>query len=149
MNILISACLLGVNCRYDVTGKVLPEIEELMGRCHLIPVCPEIYGGMATPRDPSEIQGERVANCLGEDVTEFFLRGAQEVVRLAELYGCKCAVLKERSPSCGFGQVYDGGFTGRLIAGNGIAAQRLFDRGLEIFGENRIDDLIAYIDNEK
>ena len=111
--IICSACLLGYNCRYD--GKSSPDkkVMALMPEKVLIPVCPEQLGGLPVPRVPSEIRGNRVVNKEGEEVTEHFKKGAEEVLKLAELMGCHRAVLKQRSPSCGHGQVYDGSFSGR------------------------------------
>lgn len=142
MNLLISACLLGINCRYDGTGKLLDDIQQLKEKHHLIPICPEILGGLPTPRTPSERLDSKVVTKTGEDVTEEFLRGAQEVLKLARLFDCSYAVLKERSPSCGYGQIYDGSFTGRLIPGNGVLADLLSSHGITILGESQIKDLI-------
>ena len=107
----------------------------------LIPVCPEILGGLPTPRTPAERMGERVVNRLGEDVTEQYRKGAEEAAHLAKLYGCGIAVLKERSPSCGSGVIYDGSFTGRKIPGDGVTAARLKEMGVQIFGESEISRL--------
>jgi len=141
-NILISACLLGVKCRYSGGGKRLPEIDELMKRYHLIPVCPEVYGGLPTPREPAEQSEGKVITCTGQDVTAEFERGACEVVELAKLYECPYALLKERSPSCGCGKVYDGSFSGRLIDGNGVLAGMLLERGIAVAGETGIKEAL-------
>lgn len=142
MNILISACLLGVNCRYNAECIVIDELKELMGLHTLIPVCPEQIGGLPTPREPSEIRGGRVYTKSGSDVTENFERGADEVLRLGQLYQCKYAIFKECSPSCGYGAIYDGSFSGRLIEGNGVCADRLVRAGITILGESRISELL-------
>jgi len=140
--VIVSQCLLGVRCRYD--GKC--AVNEAVSREALergwIPVCPEILGGLTTPRAPAERQGERVVNREGADVTENYRRGAEETLRLAKLYGAEYAVLKERSPSCGCGEIYDGTFTGSKIPGNGVTAQLLREAGIEVYGESRIDALI-------
>lgn len=115
--ILISACLLGCACRYDGKSKPHPLAQELARQGLAVPVCPEQLGGLPTPRAPSERQGERVVSSLGADVTAQYRRGAEEALRLAELYGCTTAVLKERSPSCGSGAIYDGTFTGTVTEG--------------------------------
>lgn len=144
--ILVSACLLGVNCRYDGGGGRSEEVLKLMERYHLIPVCPEQMGGMKTPRKPAELRKEKgpdgeevrkVFNEAGEDVTEFFIRGAKEVLELAKLYGCTRAVLKERSPSCGCGIVYDGTFSGKRVPGNGITAKLLLANNITVLGESK------------
>lgn len=143
MNIVVSACLLGVNCRYDGTGAFHEELKELMKHHTLIPICPEIYGGLATPRDPAERIGEKVITNTGKDVTEQYEKGAREILRLAKLYNCSYAILKERSPSCGKGKIYDGSFTGTIIAGDGVTAKLLSDNGIIVVGEGNIKDVVT------
>lgn len=140
-NVLISACLIGCNTRYKGDSNIIPELNELMEKYNLIPVCPEQLGGLSTPRDPSEIINGRVISCNGRDVTDEFSRGAAEALHLAKLYNCSLAILKERSPSCGFGAVYDGTFTGHLVSGNGITAQLLSENGIAIIGESHCTSL--------
>lgn len=142
-NVLISACLLGVQCRYDGESKPIMSSVALMEHCHLIPICPEQLGGLPTPRAPSERRGEAVVSKAGADVTEAFVRGAQQALHLAKLYGCTAAVLKERSPSCGSGEIYDGTFSGRLTAGDGVTAALLKANGVAVYGESEIDALLA------
>lgn len=136
MKILVSACLLGVSCRYDGTGEIRETVRELMKNHQLVPVCPEILGGLKTPRCPAERRGDKVVTKEGEDVTEAYRRGAEETLKLAELFGCSGAILKERSPSCGCGKIYDGTFTKTLIEGDGVTAQLLKAHGISIFGGN-------------
>ena len=136
MKILVSACLLGVRCRYDGKSKPHPAVERLMEQHTLIPVCGEIFGGLPTPRVSAERQGARVVTADGRDVTAAYRRGAEEVLRLAERYGCKAAILKERSPSCGSGRIYDGTFTGTLTDGWGVTAELLRDHGICVIGES-------------
>lgn len=138
MNILVSACLLGCACRYDGKSKPHPGVMDLAKTHTLIPVCPEIYGGLATPRPPSEIVGECVMNTLGEDVTTAYRRGAEEALRLAKQFGCTAAILKARSPSCGKGSVYDGSFGGILRDGDGITAALLMQNGIEVYTEEEV-----------
>jgi len=147
--ILVSACLLGVNCRYKGGGQKLAGIERLMDIAELIPVCPEVLGGLPTPRTPAERCGEQVCMRDGTDVTAQFHRGAEEALGLARLFGAGHALLKERSPSCGAGEIYDGSFSGRLIAGNGVAAQLLLDSGIAVYGESRLEALIEQIKGEE
>lgn len=135
-NILISTCLLGVCCRYDGESKPIMQTVALMERYHLIPVCPEQLGGLPTPREPSERQGDAVLTKSGADVTAQYRRGAEQALHLARLYGCRAAVLKERSPSCGSGEIYDGTFTGSLTAGDGVTAELLKAHSIAVFGEN-------------
>ena len=142
MKILISACLLGARCRYDGASKAHSEIAALAEHHTLIPVCPEQLGGLATPRPPAERQGTRVVTKAGVDVTGQYRRGAEETLKLCKLLGCEAAVLKERSPSCGTGTIYDGTFTGATTAGDGVAAALLRAEGLELFGEGDIQRLL-------
>ena len=122
--ILVSACLLGCACRYDGQSKPNPLVQELARRGLAVPVCPEQLGGLPTPRKPSERRGDRVVMSDGRDVTAEYRRGAEETLRLARLYGCTAAVLKERSPSCGCGRIYDGTFTGTLTDGGSAERER-------------------------
>lgn len=140
--LLISACLLGVSCRYDGKSKPLPGIEKLRERYALIPVCPEILGGLPTPRAPSERRGEKVLTEDGRDVTAEYDRGASEILRLAAFFGCKKALLKERSPACGSGKIYDGTFTKTLTDGFGVAAELLSQNGVSVFGETEMEELM-------
>ncbi|MDD2971693.1 MAG: DUF523 domain-containing protein [Lachnospiraceae bacterium] len=140
--ILVSACLLGVHCRYDGTGVLQEHMEELREKYQLIPVCPEIYGGLATPRDAAERADDRVMTCKGTDVTAEYQRGAEEILRLAKFYDCKLAVLKERSPSCGSGYIYDGTFSGEKIEGDGVTAALLKAKGIRVLGESMLDTLL-------
>ena len=139
MKILVSACLLGVRCRYDGKSKPHPAVERLLEQYTLIPVCGEILGGLPTPRVSAERQGARVVTADGRDVTAAYRRGAEEVLRLAERYGCKAAILKERSPSCGSGRIYDGTFTGTLTDGWGVTAELLRDHGICVIGESEAE----------
>lgn len=140
--LLISACLLGVRCRYDGGGKEIPELQRLKARYQLVPVCPEIMGGLPTPRPPAEIKAGRVMNREGADVTLRFRRGAEEALRLAQLFDCKWALLKERSPSCGVGMVYDGSFGGGLCPGDGVCAALLKQNGVTVLGESQLSSLL-------
>ena len=139
MKILVSACLLGVRCRYDGKSKPHPAVERLMEQHTLIPVCGEIFGGLPTPRVSAERQGARVVTADGRDVTAAYRRGAEEVLRLAERYGCTAAILKERSPSCGSSRIYDGTFTGTLTDGWGVTAELLRDHGICVIGESEAE----------
>ncbi len=140
--LLVSACLLGVCCRYDGKSQPQPGIEELAQRYQLVPVCPEQLGGLTTPRAPSERVGERVLSNQGADVTLHFQNGAQEALRIGKLLGCDGALLKQRSPSCGSRSVCDGSFTGKVIPGQGVFAQLLCQHGLPVYAEEDIPDLL-------
>ena len=135
-NVLVSACLLGVSCRYDGKSKPNENIIALKEKYNLIPVCPEIMGGLPTPRIPSEICGEKIVSENGTDVTVQYRKGAEETLRLAKIFDCKMAILKEKSPSCGYGRIYDGTFSKVLTDGNGITAELLSKNGIKISGES-------------
>ena len=136
MTYLISACLLGSPCRYDGAAKpVSDRIAALCKEHTLIPVCPEILGGLPTPRSPAEITDGRVVNREGLDVTDAYLRGAREVLRLARLLDADGVILKDMSPSCGTDGIYDGSFTRRRTDGTGVTAALLREAGIPVFGE--------------
>ena len=130
--ILVSACLLGVNCKYSGGNNYSEEVMEFLRDYEIIPICPEIMGGLPTPRPASEINGTKVINVNDEDVTENFKRGAEETLKLAKLLGVKKALLKRKSPSCGSGEIYDGTFSGTLKVGDGITAQLLKENDIEV-----------------
>ncbi|MDY7018663.1 MAG: DUF523 domain-containing protein [Chloroflexota bacterium] len=133
---LISACLLGIECTWNSTAKYKNEraIQVLKDEI-LIPVCPEQLGGLRTPRPPQEIQGGtgedvlngkcKVKNIEGEDVTREFIRGAEETLRIAKLFNIKEFIGKSKSPSCGYGQIYDGTFSRSLVDGDGVTTALL------------------------
>ena len=135
MNILVSSCLLGLNCRYCGGGCPSEAVKRLAGRFGLIPVCPEQMGGLPTPRPPVELRNGKAVSRTGKDVTEPFRKGAQETLRLAKLFGCGYAVLKSRSPSCGSGIIYDGTFSGAQTQGDGVTAALLRRSGVIILNE--------------
>ncbi len=143
--LLVSGCLLGIACRYDGRANRNEAVCALKESWDVIPVCPEALGGMKAPREPAEqriIDGSRrVVSRDGKDVTEFFEKGAQRVLELARENQCRFAVLKENSPSCGCGCIYDGTFTGRKIPGVGVTAGLLQDHGITVAGENSLEKL--------
>ncbi len=141
MRILVSACLLGVRCRYDGRSKPHLGVAALAERHELVPVCPEQLGGLPTPRAPSERQGERVIMQDGADVTAQYRRGAEEALRVCRTLGCRAAVLKERSPSCGKSRIYDGTFSGTLTDGWGVTAELLRRSGIPVYGESELAKL--------
>nr|VFJ61854.1 MAG: Uncharacterized conserved protein YbbK, DUF523 family [Candidatus Kentron sp. FM]VFJ73833.1 MAG: Uncharacterized conserved protein YbbK, DUF523 family [Candidatus Kentron sp. FM]VFK21022.1 MAG: Uncharacterized conserved protein YbbK, DUF523 family [Candidatus Kentron sp. FM] len=132
---IVSACLAGVKCRYDGEAKPCRKVMELVERGQAIPVCPEQLGGLTTPRTPAEKKGDQVFTRDGKDVTGRFRRGAREARRIARLARCHQAILKAKSPSCGFGEIYDGTFSGRLTKGNGVFAEMLEDDGMKVMTE--------------
>ena len=137
--ILISACLLGCKTRYD--GRSVPNEAAiaLSKKYHLVPICPEIYGGLPTPRVPSERISDKVMMKDGTDVTENYRRGAEATLALAKMMNAEIAVLKEKSPSCGVGKIYDGTFSGTLTDGYGVTAELLSLNGIRVIGESEID----------
>lgn len=142
MNILVSSCLLGLNCRFDGKGILSNDIMKLKNKYSIIPFCPEIYGGLPTPREPAEKQGGKVITKSGKDVTSNYISGAKEALNLCKLFDCKIAVLKENSPSCGYHQIHNGKFDGGLVEGNGITAQLLSSNGIIVLGESQIHNFL-------
>ena len=139
--ILVSACLLGIYCRYDGRMETDERVAALADRFVLIPVCPEQLGGLPTPREPVEILRDRAVTPSGADVTAAFERGVAQVLRIADLTGSRAAVLQPRSPSCGIGLVYDGTFTSTRVPGNGMLAGRLADEGFFLARPEDIADM--------
>lgn len=140
--LLVSACLLGRNCKYNGGNNYHPLTEALRERYELVPVCPECMGGLPIPHDPAERVGDKVISRTGTDVTAPFKKGAELALRRAQQTGAKLALLKERSPSCGCGAIYDGTFTGTVVPGSGVAAELLAKNGVTIYGESRIEELL-------
>ena len=141
MNILVSECLMGERCRYDGASKPVENVIGLKEKYNLIPVCPEVMGGLKTPRSSAEICKNSVINEDGDDVTNEFLKGANETLSIAKQHNCKFAILKENSPSCGCGQIYDGTFSRKFTKGNGITAQLLLDNNIEVYNENNFMEI--------
>lgn len=141
MNILISACLLGLDCRYSGNNCFSGNVAALSENHTLIPVCPEQMGGLPTPRNPLERRGTRVTDKAGTDFTSAMEKGAEEVLKTAKLLNCTHAVLKSKSPSCGCGTIYDGTFSGQVIDGNGVTAEKLLSAGIQVTDENHLAGL--------
>jgi uncharacterized protein YbbK (DUF523 family) len=130
--IIVSACLAGIPCRYDGTAELDQEVIRLVEDHRAIPVCPEQLGGLSTPRPPCEIKNRKVFTIYGEEVTDEFRKGAEIALAIARENGCKKAILKARSPSCGSGWIYDGTFSGTLIRGNGMTAELFLSNGISV-----------------
>ncbi len=143
MKILVSCCLLGEKCRYDGAGRPNGDVINLGKEHTLIPVCPEVLGGLPTPRVPSERRDGMVVSADGRDVTAHFLKGARAALEIAQKEGVQLCVLKSKSPSCGSGEIYDGTFTGTLTAGDGTAAALLKANGFRVISESEIEALKA------
>lgn len=134
--ILVSECLIGVPCRMDGQSKLVPEILELYEEGKAIPVCPEVLGGLSTPRPPSEIQSDGcVLTCFGEDVTEAYQKGAEKALRICLEKRCTSAILKSKSPSCGYRVIHNGKFDGGLIEGNGKFTEILLSNNIPVVTE--------------
>jgi uncharacterized protein YbbK (DUF523 family) len=137
--ILVSACLIGVRCRYDGESKPDPRVIALAKTAALVPVCPEQLAGLPTPRPRHERRGGRIVSELGVDETDAFEHGAQQALLIARLCGASQAVLKARSPSCGVDNIYDGSFCGVLVTGDGVLAALLRDAGIGVTTEEGLD----------
>ena len=149
--IIVSACLCGINCKYDGGNNLDVRILKLLKEGKALPICPEQLGGQETPRDPQEITNgngfdviEGNARILGfknDDLTSSFLKGAYESLRIAEAVGATIAILKARSPSCGVSEIYDGTFSGTKRNGNGVTAELLLSKGIKVFTEENLEKL--------
>ncbi|MBB5142783.1 2-thiouracil desulfurase family protein [Desulfovibrio intestinalis] len=137
---IVSACLAGIACRYDGRANTCPEVQQLVAEGRAIPACPEFLGGLGMPRPPCEIVQGKVVNSNGQDVTQHFLLGAQAATEFAIQQGCTAAILKSRSPSCGYGQIYDGTFGGVLVKGDGIWAALLRQAGIALYSEENLPE---------
>ncbi|OGO76633.1 MAG: purine-nucleoside phosphorylase [Clostridiales bacterium GWB2_37_7] len=143
MNILVSACLLGVNCKYNGNNNKVEKLLEHMQNVTLIPICPEQLGGLTTPRPPAEyVEEAKILNNIGIDVTKEFAIGAEETLRIAKLCNCSFAILKERSPSCGSKQIYDGSFQGKVKDGMGVTARLLEQNGIKVYSEENFEEIL-------
>lgn len=139
--IIVSSCLLGLKCRYDACSKEYSEVISYLKDKSYLPVCPEQMGGLSTPRQPAEIKSLSpllIENDHGEDVTEAFQLGSDEVVKLIKLHDVELAILKSKSPSCGSNQIYDGSFTRTLVAGEGLLSKTLRNKGIKVINEEEI-----------
>ena len=143
MKVLVSACLLGDNCKYDGGNNRNESVIKFVAGHKVVPVCPEVLGGLPTPREPSELIGNRVINKDGISVDEQFRTGAKEALTIALENEVDMAILQSRSPSCGVNEVYDGTFTETLIPGRGIFAQMLDDAGIKVIDASFIAGALA------
>jgi len=144
--ILVSACLVGINCNYLGGSKSNKFLIDLVRGGIALPICPEQLGGLPTPRIGAEIVNGKVITQDGRDVTINFVNGAKEVLKIAKMINCKLAILKAKSPSCGSGQVYDGAFLGELISGDGILVKELKQNGIRVITENDIEGNLKEIE---
>ena len=140
--LLISSCLIGNNTKYNGKNNYIKEIEQLKLKYELIPICPEVLGGLSIPRDPSEINNDKVISINNKDVTKEFNIGANKALNIALLNNIKYALLKDGSPSCGNTYIYDGTFKNNKIDGIGITTKLLKSHNIKIYNENNINELL-------
>ena len=142
MKIGISSCLLGYCCKYDGKSNYNANIIDLSQEHELIPICPEVLGGLSIPRFPAEIINGKVINTNGDDVTENYYLGANKALEILKNEGVEAVILKSKSPSCGINKIYDGTFSHTLINGNGVAAQLFIENNIKVYDENTFKDLL-------
>ncbi len=145
MEYIISACLCGINCKYSGKNNFNEKAAQLFNKGLALPICPEVFGGLSTPRASAEIvNGDgmdvlkgiaKVISKDGIDCTEAFIKGAEKTVEIAKKLNIQKAILKANSPSCGYGQIYDGSFSGQKRKGNGVTAQLLLRNDIEVYNE--------------
>ena len=146
--LVVSACLVGVNCKYNGGNNDNEKVKEFLKDKEYIIICPEQLGGLTTPRKPSEIhcldgrdvlyKNGKVISCENVDVTENFVNGANESLKIAQMFNCDKALLKEGSPSCGCNLIYDGTFSGKKIPGKGVTAALFIENNIEVFSEKEL-----------
>lgn len=132
---ICSACFLGIKCRYDGKSNLNKKVLRLAKKEILIPVCPEILGGLSIPREKAEQKRKKVITKSGKDITKYFKRGAKDVLKIAKLFNIKEVILKQRSPSCGSGKIYDGTFSGKIIKGDGVTTALLKKNKIKVISE--------------
>ena len=132
MKVLVSACLLGENCKYDGKNNKSTAVEEYVKEMEVVSICPEMLAGMGSPRRSVELKAGKVINCDGEDLTKEYQEGVNKAIQLIEDKDIDLAILQSRSPTCGVKQIYDGTFSGKLIEGSGLLAQALRDRNIRV-----------------
>lgn len=147
MKLLISSCLVGENVRYDGSNNQIleKEFDYILNNIELYPLCPEVLGGLATPRNPAEIKENKVFTNNANDVSSYFIKGAKASLEICLKHNIKVALLKAKSPSCGLNKIYDGTFSKNLISGHGITTQLLINNGIKVFNETNLKECIAYI----
>jgi len=138
--ILVSSCLAGLNCKYNGENNKNDDILRFIKEKNTILVCPEQLGGLSTPRIPAEILADKVIDKNAKDVSLNFIRGAEETLKIAQLYNCKKAVLKAKSPSCASSFVYDGSHSGKIVKGKGITTKLLIKNGIKVVNENNFHE---------
>ena len=148
MKVLVSACLLGHNTKYNGKNNLNEKLISLKDKLEFVLMCPEVEGGLSIPRTPAEIKDNKVINKDNIDVTNNYLKGANLALKKALKDNIKVAIVKEKSPSCGKNFIYDGTFTNALIKGQGVTTSLLVENGIKVFNENEIESFLEYIDQK-
>ena len=141
MKIAVSSCLLGIKCKYNGESNFNIKIDKLREKHTIVPICPEVLGGLSTPRVPSEIIGSKVINQNGVDVTLNYINGAKKALDILKENNIDVVILKSKSPSCGTDYIYDGSFTHTLVTGDGITTHLFKKNGIKIYSENDFEDI--------
>lgn len=141
MKIAVSSCLLGIKCKYNGESNFNIKIDKLREKHTIVPICPEVLGGLSTPRVPSEIIGSKVINQNGVDVTLNYINGAKKALDILKENNIDVVILKSKSPSCGKDYIYDGSFTHTLVNGDGITTRLFKKNGIKIYSENDFEDI--------
>lgn len=147
IKILISHCLLGENCKWNGRNNARELLLNIQDKVEFVPVCAEVFGGLPIPRFPSEIVNNKVINEVDLDVTKNYMEGAKKVLEIALKNDVKYAIFKERSPSCGVHQIYDGSFSRKIIDGKGMTTRLLEENGIKVYSDEEIQDLILKMKN--
>lgn len=148
MKVLVSACLLGHNTKYNGKNNLNEKLISLKDKLEFVLMCPEVEGGLSIPRTPAEIKDNKVINKDNIDVTNNYLKGANLALKKALKDNIKVAIVKEKSPSCGKNFIYDGTFTNTLIKGKGVTTSLLVENGIKVFNENETESFLEYIDQK-
>lgn len=148
MKVLVSACLLGHNTKYNGKNNLNEKLISLKDKLEFVLMCPEVEGGLSIPRTPAEIKDNKVINKDNIDVTNNYLKGANLALKKALKDNIKVAIVKEKSPSCGKNFIYDGTFTNTLIKGKGVTTSLLVENGIKVFNEDEIESFLEYIDQK-
>lgn len=148
MKYIVSACLIGDDCKYNSGNNYDNSVVSFLKDKEYIKVCPECLGGLSIPRIPSEIVLDRVINKEGIDVTKEYNLGALKTLEIAKKHNCTCAIFKSRSPSCGCGEIYDGTFSKKIIQGDGITTKLLKENNIRVISNEEISLLMESDNNE-
>ncbi len=144
-SVMVSACLLGIDCKYNGKNNLNKELIESLEDYRIVPFCPEQLGGLPTPRPKSEIRNSIVVNEFGEDITRLFKKGAEESLKIFRLVKPAFVIFMDRSPSCGVGQIYDGTFSSRLINGNGITVELFLQNNVKLYS---VSEWLKFLSSE-